>query len=302
MQKKTELALIGFGNVGKCAYDAIKNSPDMNLKCIVEPSDYADIPPYSADIREKDVKNIRAYGDIDAAVICAGSRLCPDIAESLLELGISTVDSYDIHSNIWDVKQRLDKTAKKSGKVSVISAGWDPGSDSVIRALFEAMTPNGLSYTNFGPGMSMGHSVAAKSIEGVENALSMTIPAGAGVHRRMVYVQLKPGASFEKIERSIKNDPYFSHDETHVTQVGDVTEFTDMGHGVSINRKGVSANAHNQLLEYSHKINGPAVTAQILVNSARAALKQKPGCYTLIEIPVIDMLPGSQKDIIERLV
>jgi diaminopimelate dehydrogenase len=150
--------------------------------------------------------------------------------------------------------------------------------------------------------MSMGHSVAAKAVEGVESALSMTIPSGAGVHRRMVYVQLSPGADFETVERQIKSDPYFSHDETHVTAVDDVAEYMDVGHGVNIIRKGVAGSTHNQIFEYSHKINGPSLTGQILVNSARAAVKQKPGCYTLIEIPIIDMLPGEKKDLIKNLV
>jgi diaminopimelate dehydrogenase len=148
----------------------------------------------------------------------------------------------------------------------------------------------------------MGHSVIAKSVEGVENALSMTIPTGAGVHRRMVYVQLKPGASIEKVTHTIKSDPDFISDDTHVKQVDDVTEYIDAGHGVSMTRKGVSGTTHNQIFEYSMKVNNPALTAQILVSSARAVAKQQPGCYTLIEIPVIDMLPGEKKDIINRLV
>ncbi|MCL1858307.1 MAG: diaminopimelate dehydrogenase [Oscillospiraceae bacterium] len=297
-----QVAIIGFGNIGKCAYEAVKNAPDMELVCIAEMSDFVDIPADLKSIREKDFKNIQAHSDIDIAIIGAPSRACPDIAETLLNMGICTVDSYDIHTNIWEVKCRLDEVAKKSGAKSIISAGWDPGSDSIIRALMTAMSPQGITYTNFGPGMSMGHSVAAKAINGVENALSITIPAGAGVHKRMVYVQLKSGVSVEKVTQLIKADPYFSHDETHVIQVNNINEMLDVGHGVNITRKGVSSNTHNQLLEYSHKINGPAVTAQILVGAARAVVKQSPGCYTLIEIPVIDMLPGDKENLIKQLV
>jgi diaminopimelate dehydrogenase len=53
-------------------------------------------------------------------------------------------------------------------------------------------------------------------------------------------------------------------------------------------RKGVSGATQNQLLEFNMKINNPALTAQVLVASARATLKQKPEAYTMIEIPVID--------------
>jgi len=301
MEKVLKIAIAGFGNVGKCVYEALKNAPDMSLKCIVKRTE-TDIPAELKDIWVTDIKDIRKYGDIDAAILTLPTRSCPDMAEALLEMGICTVDSYDIHKNIWDLKCRLDKAAKKSGKASIISAGWDPGSDSVVRALLEAMTPRGLTYTNFGPGMSMGHSVAVKAVEGVENALSMTIPVGAGVHRRMVYVQLKSGASFEKVAQMIKTDPYFINDETHVMQVENIDAILDVGSGVHIMRKGVSGDTHNQIMEYSMRINNPALTGQVLVSSARAVVKQQPGCYTLIEIPVIDMLAGDRKDLVSHLV
>ncbi len=83
------------------------------------------------------------------------------------------------------------ENCKKAGKVSVISAGWDPGSDSIVRVLMESLAPKGLTYTNFGPSMSMGHSVCVKSKKGVKNALSVTIPLGESIHRRMVYVELE---------------------------------------------------------------------------------------------------------------
>jgi diaminopimelate dehydrogenase len=34
----------------------------------------------------------------------------------------------------------------------------------------------------------------------------------------------------------------------------------------------------------------------------RAAVKQKPGAYTLVEIPVIDLLPGDREKWIKKLV
>lgn len=201
-----------------------------------------------------------------------------------------------------DLRLQLDTIAKAHGCVAVNSAGWDPGTDSMVRCMFEFMVPRGLTYTNFGPGMSMGHSVAAKSIPGVENALSMTIPVGTGVHRRMVYVQLEPGADFEQVAAAIKQDAYFAKDETIVKQVADVEMLLDMGHGVNMERKGVSGATHNQLLKFGMKINNPALTAQIMVAAGRASLKQKPGAYTMIQIPIIDYMYGEPDEIIRHLV
>ena len=105
----------------------------------------------------------------------------------------------------------MEHCKEKLGKVSVIAAGWDPGSDSVVRVLMESLAPKGISYTNFGPGMSMGHSVCVRSKEGCKNALSVTIPLGEGIHRRMVYVELEDGAKLDDVTKAIKADPYFAH-------------------------------------------------------------------------------------------
>jgi diaminopimelate dehydrogenase len=141
-----------------------------------------------------------------------------------------------------------------------------------------------------------------KSKAGVKEALSMTIPTGTGVHRRMVYVELEAGAKLEEVSAAIKADPYFSHDETHVFQVESVDALKDMGHGVNLTRKGVSGKTQNQLFEFNMRINNPALTAQILVSVARATMKQLPGAYTMIEIPMIDMLAGDRDELIRRLV
>jgi diaminopimelate dehydrogenase len=118
----------------------------------------------------------------------------------------------------------------------------------------------------------------------------------------MVYVELEPGYEFKQIEAAIKSDPYFVNDETHVQQVDSVDALNDVGHGVNLVRKGVSGTTHNQLFEYNMHINNPALTAQVLVNVARASLRQQPGAYTMIELPVIDMLPGNREEIIRHLV
>ena len=248
------------------------------------------------------VKDIKELKDVDVAILATPTRSCEEYAKQILPLGINTVDSFDIHTNIRGYRERLMEVNKQTGTVSVIAAGWDPGSDSIVRTLMQSLAPKGLSYTNFGPGMSMGHSVCVRSKEGVKNALSMTIPLGEGIHRRMVYVELEDGAKLEDVTAAIKADPYFANDETHVFAVESVDAVKDMGHGVHLVRKGVSGKTQNQRLEFNMSINNPALTAQVLVNVARASMRQQPGCYTMIELPVIDMLPGERADLIEKLV
>lgn len=298
--KKLRAAIVGYGNIGKYVVEALQASPDFEIAGVVrrslsetKPLELTDIPV---------VTDIVDLGKVDVAILSTPSRKVEENAKKYLEMGINTVDSFDIHTDIWKLKQSLDGVAKAHQAVSIISAGWDPGSDSVVRALLQAAAPKGLTYTNFGPGMSMGHSVAAKSVEGVKDALSMTIPLGTGIHRRMVYIELKEGYAFEQVAAAIKADDYFAHDETHVMQVEDINAIKDMGHGVNMTRKGVSGKTQNQLFEFNMKINNPALTAQILVAVARATVKQQPGCYTMIEIPVIDLLAGNRETLIKQLV
>ncbi len=300
MDRKIRVAVVGYGNIGKSTLEAIDASTDMECAAVVRRSGSAEGIPELAG--RKVVSDIREVADVDVAILATPSRKVRENALKYLALGINTVDSFDIHSEIVSLRRELDPVAKAGNAVSVIAAGWDPGSDSVVRMLMESLAPKGISYTNFGPGRSMGHSVAVRAIPGVKDALSMTIPIGTGLHRRMVYVELEEGADFKEIEAAIKNDPYFIHDETHVRQVESVDALNDVGHGVDLTRKGVSGCTHNQLFQFTMKINNPALTAQVLVNMARASMKQKPGCYTMVEIPVIDMLEGDREELIGRLV
>lgn len=297
---KIRVAIVGYGNIGRYTLQAIEAAEDMECVGVVRRNGAENKP---AELESYPVvKNISELKDVQVAVLATPTRKVKEYALQCLALGINTVDSFDIHTQVVELRRTLGAEAKKHGAVSIISAGWDPGSDSIVRTLVESLAPKGVSYTNFGPGRSMGHSVAVKAIEGVKDALSVTIPVGTGIHRRMVYVELEEGADFKTVEAAIKADPYFVDDETHVMQVSCVDDLNDVGHGVNLVRKGVSGKTHNQLFEFNMKINNPALTGQVLVNVARASLRQQPGCYTMIEIPVIDMLPGDREQIIAHLV
>lgn len=298
--KKIRAAVVGYGNIGHYTVESLEAAPDFEIAGVVRRQGDKDKPleltPYEV------VDDITKLKEVDVAFLCTPTRSCPDYAERLVALGINTVDSFDIHTSILEYRTRQTENCKKAGRVSVIAAGWDPGSDSVVRVLLEALAPKGLTYTNFGPGMSMGHSVVARSKKGVKNALSMTIPLGEGIHRRMVYVELEDGYTVAQVEAELKADDYFAHDELHVFAVKSVDEVRDMGHGVHLTRKGTSGKTPNQRMSFDMSINNPALTAQILVGVARASFRLAPGCYTLPEIPVIDLLPQSREEVVATLV
>lgn len=298
--EKIRAAVVGYGNVGRFALEALEASPDFEVAGVVRRNGNNNCPLELTKYHV--VSDIRDLGKVDVAILACPTRSCPEYAKQILPLGINTVDSFDIHTSIPEYRAELMPLNQQTKTVSVIAAGWDPGSDSIVRTLMQSLAPKGLSYTNFGPGMSMGHSVCVRSKKGVKNALSVTIPLGEGIHRRMVYVELEDGYTLEQVTADIKADPYFASDETHVFAVDSVDAVRDMGHGVNLVRKGVSGKTQNQRMEFNMSINNPALTGQVLVNVARASMRMQPGCYTMVEIPVIDMLPGKREDWIGKLV
>lgn len=306
--KKIKAAVHSLGNIGRHVIDCLLRAPDFEVLGIVR-------RPESVGTQVLERQNVPDFASIDELIIskgkpdvvilCGPSRNVPEDARQYLAKGICTIDSFDIHDRVPEVVQTLDEIAKKNNCAAITAAGWDPGTDSLIRAVFEAMVPVGVTFTNFGRGRSMGHSVAARAIEGVANATSITIPIGGGRHSRLVYVLPKPGRSFDKIKELLAADPYFSHDPLDVRQVSSEEELNavaDNSHGVLMERVGASGSTSNQHLTFDMRIDNPALTSQVLVSCARAITRMGKGCFTLIDIPPVYLLPGERMDHIKRLV
>ena len=158
--KKIRAAVVGYGNIGKFAVEAIEAAADFELAGIVRRAGAENCPAEIACYEVVD--SITKLKDVDVAILATPTRSVEQYAKEILALGINTVDSFDIHSQIVPLRRSLGDAAKAGNAVAIISAGWDPGSDSVVRTLLQAIAPKGLSYTNFGPGMSMGHTVAVR--------------------------------------------------------------------------------------------------------------------------------------------
>ena len=198
-------AVMGLGNIGRYAIEALEIQPDFTCVGVIRRKE-------SLGKDAHDLRGVPEYASLADLEAVSGK---PDV----VLLCYNTVDSFDIHDRIVETIGLLEAQAVKGKAVAITAAGWDPGTDSVMRALFEAMAPVGVTFTNFGRGRSMGHSVAARAIAGVADATSITIPLGGGRHSRLVYVVLEEGATFEAVKAAIQADPYFSHDPLDVRQV-----------------------------------------------------------------------------------
>ena len=159
--EKIKAAVIGYGNIGRYVVEALQVAPDFEIVGIVR-RNAAEVPEELHNY--KVVSRLQDLEGVQVAILCTPTRSVEHYATEALRLGINTVDSFDIHTQTVDLHRTLGEVARKHQAVSIMSAGWDPGTDSVIRALLEACAPKGLTYTNFGPGMSMGHTVAVKAI------------------------------------------------------------------------------------------------------------------------------------------
>lgn len=304
-------AVYGLGNIGRFAVEALEAAPDARCLGVVRRRESLGRVPHAL----RGVSEFASLEDLTAAagkpdvvLVCTPSRQVPDVAGRLLASGFNTVDSFDIHDRILDTVRQLDQAAHAGQAVGITAAGWDPGTDSVLRALFEAMVPTGTTFTNFGRGRSMGHSVAVRALRGVADATAITIPDGGGRHSRLVYVTLENGARFDDVREAIQADPYFAHDPLEVRQVTaqEMPFVADASHGVLLERAGASGLTSNQHLSFDMRINNPALTAQVLVSAARAAVRWnhdgRSGAFTLLDIPPVALLPGDRLANLGRLV
>ena len=240
----------------------------------------------------------------------------------------NVLDSFDTHAAIPTHFDNVDRAAKESGHIALISAGWDPGMFSLNRLYASAVLPNGKDYTFWGRGVSQGHSDAIRRIDGVLDARQYTVPVPAALdavrageqpdlttrekHTRECYVVAEEGADLERIEREIKTMPnYFADYDTTVTFITmDELKRDHAGipHGGSVIRTGVTGwnGEHTHVIEYSLKLDSnPEFTSNVLVAFARAIYKMHTrgvtGCQTVFDVAPADLSPLSPAELRARM-
>lgn len=322
------IGIFGYGNLAKGVDCAIRQNPDMELKCIftrrapesVKP--ITNVPVYSAD-------DVLKYKDeIDVLVLCGGSAT--DLPQQTPEMAqyFNVIDSFDTHKNIPTHFANVDAAAKKAGKVSIISVGWDPGMFSLNRLYAGCILRDGADYTFWGKGVSQGHSDAIRRIEGVVDAKQYTIPVESALesvrsgsqpelttrqkHTRECFVVAEEGADKERIEREIvtmKN--YFDEYDTtvHFISMEELKrDHSGIPHGGFVIRTGKTGKdlENTHVIEYSLKLDSnPEFTASVLVAYVRAAYRMNKegisGCKTVFDIPPAYLSDKSHEELISTL-
>ncbi|MFC1629626.1 diaminopimelate dehydrogenase [Patescibacteria group bacterium] len=321
------IAIAGFGNVGRGVQIALEKTPDMRLMAIftrrpdVVRAEVDDILVlHSKDALPEDV-------NIDVVILCGGSKNdLPDQGPASIER-LNTVDSFDTHADIPRYYQQMHEIAQQSGTVAVVAAGWDPGIFSMQRVLGNAFLPKSTQYTFWGKGVSQGHSDAARQVSGVLDARQYTIPIEEAVqrirdgetldlstrekHRRVVYVVAQEGANLEQIKRDIVGMPdYFADYDTEVifiTKEKMERDHSAFPHGGFVLTSGVTGDNNKQAFEYRCTLeNNPEFTASVLVACARAAHRLneqgQSGAFTMLDIPLRMFSPHSRETLLKRFV
>ncbi|MFF2753813.1 diaminopimelate dehydrogenase [Psychrobacillus sp. NPDC058041] len=320
---KIRIGIVGYGNLGRGVQFAIKQNPDMELVAVFTRRDPSTVQVNDASVGVYLVDDVKDFKDkVDVMILCGGSAT--DLPEQTPQLAqdFHTVDSFDTHALIPEFFEKVDKSAKASDKISIISVGWDPGLFSLNRLLGEVVLPEGNTYTFWGDGLSQGHSDAIRRIEGVKNAVQYTLPVKEAVdrvrngeqpslstrekHTRECYVVLEAGANKEQVEQQIVSMPnYFADYDTTVHFISEDELKKDHGgmpHGGFVIRSGVSGANDQQLMEFSLKLDSnPNFTSSVLVAYARAAYKLghagQSGAKTVYDIPLGLLSPKSAEQL-----
>ena len=313
MQNSIRIGIAGYGNLGRGVETAIQKNPDLQLVGIFTRRAPESVSPCFAETAVFHMDSLSDFQDkIDVLILCGGSK--DDLPQQgpVLASQFNIVDSFDTHARIPEYYASVDAPATANKKTALISIGWDPGMFSINRLFGEALLPDGETYTFWGKGLSQGHSDAIRRVEGVKAGVQYTIPSNDAIeqvrsgarpvlstkdkHTRECYVVLAEGADAASVEQAIVTMPdYFADYNTTVNFIDEATLAKDhqrMPHGGFVIRSGNTSDAHNQVMEFSLKLeSNPEFTASILVAYARA-------CYRLNQMQqygaktAYDVAPG----------
>lgn len=323
-----KIAIVGYGNLGKGVESAINQNDDLSLYGIFTRRNPDEVKTLTgAEVYALDDILIHKE-NIDVLIICGGSATDLPIQTPELAKNFNVIDSFDTHAKIPEHYKNVDDAAKASGKIAMISVGWDPGMFSLNRLYAEAILPDGKDYTFWGKGVSQGHSDAIRRIDGVIDAKQYTIPVDEALemvrkgenpelttrqkHKRECFVVAADDADKARIENEIKTMPnYFADYDTTVhfiTQEELNREHSKIPHGGFVIRCGKTglSNENKHIIEYSLKLDSnPEFTSSVLVCYARAAARMNKegmcGCKTVFDIPPAYLSAKSAEDLRKRL-
>lgn len=319
------IGIVGYGNIGRGIESSIRQNPDMELKAVFTRRNPKSISILTETAKVCKVDDIMEWqGELDVVVLCGGSATDLPVQTPEFAKYFNVIDTFDTHAKIPQHFANVDKSAKESGHLAVISVGWDPGMFSLIRLYSTAVLPEGNDYTFWGYGVSQGHSDAIRRIDGVKDARQYTVPVESAInsvrngenptlttrqkHTRECFVVLEEGADAKKVEESIKTMPnYFADYDTFVYFISEEEmklNHSEIPHGGVVLRSGATGfeKEHNHIIEFKLKLDSnPEFTSSVVIAYARAIYRLfnegHTGCKTVFDIAPAYLSPMSIEEL-----
>lgn len=323
------IGILGYGNLGKGVESAVRQNNDAELVAVFTRRNPDDLKINTPSAKVVNVSEIEEWKDkIDVLIICGGSATDLPVQTPKYAKMFNVIDSFDTHANIPEHFENVEKSAKSSGKLAMISVGWDPGMFSLNRLYANAILPDGNDYTFWGRGVSQGHSDAIRRVKGVKDAKQYTVPVESALqsvkncenptlttrqkHTRECYVVLEDGADAKQVEHDIVTMPnYFADYDTTVHFISDEElkrNHSGIPHGGFVLRTGKTGlnKENNHVIEYSLKLDSnPEFTSSVLVAYARALFRMynegQTGCRTVFDVPPAYLSPKSNAELLKTM-
>jgi diaminopimelate dehydrogenase len=282
---RLKLTIVGFGALGRACAEAILCTDDLTLAGIVRRPESVAAPLPDAVSGVPTVSNILDLGDVDGALVCVPVKHVQETAHDLLQHKIPVVECAELHRGAFvRHKAAIDKMANRYRTAAVVGAGWDPGMLSLFRGLFALLTPKGDTKAHDRPGASLHHSLTARAVDGVKDALCTEHRRADGAMQRYVYVELEDDADTDLVGETIRSEPLFLGEETLVFPVDSLDTLEDEGRGIVMERWGTSGPTGHQLLLMEARFDIDAFAAQSMIGAARALPWLPPAAHSLLDI------------------
>ncbi len=298
--KPLRLAVVGLGRIGQACAELIALSHDLTVGAFVRrpASGVEGLPDHLRHIPL--LNHVGQVRGVDEALICVPANAVMEAASQILQHEIPIVDCAIFHGESFHAhKQAIHKLALHHNAPAVVGAGWDPGALSVFRSWLALLTPGGMTETTHRPGITLRHTVMAKSVVGVKDALCTEVRAAGGRVQRYVYVELEKGANADLVAQAIHADPLFLGEETQVFPLESLASLEQEGRGVVVDRRGSSQRLGRRHFVLEGRFDEAVVTAEVMLAAARALPDLDPGAYSLADIP-LSALWGELADKAER--
>jgi len=294
--KKTRLAIIGLGNVGRLCAEAIAADPTRVLAGVVRRPG----GPPAAWLKAPAVTHISELSEVDAALVCVPLDAVMGVAKDLLQSRIPVVECARLHGEAFLAhKAEIHRAALHHKVPAVVGAGCDPGALSLFRSQFALLAPGGHTETSLHTGSSLHHTLAAAGIKGVRNALATELATGEGTLQRYVYVELEPSADAAAVEEAIVNDPLFVDERTQVFAVPSIAALEETDRGMTLERRAAPGEASHASFLLEARYDEAGLAARMMLAAARALPLLKAGAYSLLDLPP-GSLWGDQRAVAEK--